>query len=543
MARRLALAAALVAVLLPVSGAGGAEAQTPKRGGTIVFTQPQSEPACLNRLLEDCAPGNSGLQLESIWQLVLAAPFAVGRDFTWRPSLVSSASFTRTPPFTLTYRIRPEARWSDGVPVTARDFSFTHAAILRYDTDDLRTMHRAVRTVRAVDAKTVRVTLRSRLAAWRGLFAEILPEHALRGLDLKEVWGDRIDNPKTGRPIGSGPFLVERWERGRTITLVRNPRYWGPQQARVDRLVVRFGVQGADVAAALRQGELDVAYGFPYLFLNSLRARDGVRLRTGPSTAWDHLDFRMKAGGALPLRNKLVRRALALGIDRAAIAKRLSDEYDLPFVVRHSLMFPMQSPYYRPTWAVNGHRPQESRRLFERAGCSPGSDGIYVCNGERLSLRFFAHQGPGSHRPGIVQQLQSQLRRVGVEVVPTFLPPGPAFAAYERGEFDAALFAWVLEAPGAGSKPLYGCSQHLNYAGYCQRLVTSDLDQAEKILDADRQAAALRRADARMAKDVPILPLFQLPVYAALADGTRGYVLYGHGGGGLSGAENWWLDD
>ena len=52
--------------------------------------------------------------------------------------------------------------------------------------------------------------------------------------------GERIDNPKTGRPIGSGPFLVERWERGKQLTLVRNPRYWGPHAAYLDRIVIRF---------------------------------------------------------------------------------------------------------------------------------------------------------------------------------------------------------------------------------------------------------------------------------------------------------------
>jgi peptide/nickel transport system substrate-binding protein len=533
---------ALVAALLPASGAGGADTQAPKRGGTIVFAQPQDEPSCLNLLLEACAPGNSGIQLASILRLVLASPFTVSREFTWRPGLVFSPSIKTTPPFTLTYRIRSEARWSDGVPVTARDFEFTHEAILRYDSD-LQGLHRAVRTVRAVDAKTVRVTLRSRLAQWRGLFGELLPEHALRGLNLEEVWGDRIDNPRTGRPIGSGPFLVERWERGKQLTLVRNPRYWGAQRARVERLVIRFGVQGAEVADALRRGELDVAYGYPYAFLDGLRAQDGVRLRSGLSTGWEHLDFRLKAGGHPLLRNKLVRRALALGIDRSAIVRRLTDEYGMRFAIRHSLVFSVQSPYYRPVWAVNGDRPQESRRLLERVGCRAGTDRIYVCNGNRLSFRFFTHVAPGSHRPGVVQQLQLQLRRIGVEIVPTYLPPGPAFAAYERGEFDAALFAWVQDAPQAGSKSLYGCGQHQNVAGYCQRLVTSDLDQAEKILDAERQAAALRRADARMAQDVPILPFFQLPVYAALADGTRGYVLYGHTGGGLRGAENWWLED
>ena len=101
-----------------------------------------------------------------------------------------------------------------------------------------------VRSVRAARREDGRVVLRSRLAGWRELFGDVLPRHALAGDDLASVWTDRIDNPKTGAPIGSGPFLVERWERGKQFTLRRNPRYWGPHPAYLDRLVVRFQVQG-----------------------------------------------------------------------------------------------------------------------------------------------------------------------------------------------------------------------------------------------------------------------------------------------------------
>src|SRR4029450_2819616 len=131
------------------------------------------------------------------------------------------------PPFSLVYRIRREARWSDGVPVTSSDFVFTHAAIRKYvrpDTGDrgLSYHRKTVRSVHALDAKTVRVGLTSRAAGWRRRLGVVLARHVVAGQDLEDGWGEAIDNPKTGEPIGSGPFLVKRWERGKQITLVRN---------------------------------------------------------------------------------------------------------------------------------------------------------------------------------------------------------------------------------------------------------------------------------------------------------------------------------
>ncbi len=539
----LVLAAVFIAGAVAVAPAAGAPAQTPKRGGTLVFAQPLPEPACLNILLPQCA-GAGGIQLITAWRLVLEAPFDLGGDLTWRPALVSSATFTTRPPYTLTYRIRPEARWSDGTPVTARDFVFTHAAILRHIHDGpLNTLHAAVRSVRAVGPKTVRVTLLSRVGEWRRLFGGIFPAHALEGENLAEVWRDRIDNPRTGRPIGSGPFLVERWDRGRQLVLVRNPRYWGAHRSYVDRLVLRFGVQG-NLPALLRSGQVHVAYNFSASFVRELHRDADLELVSGASTAWERLDFRIGPGGNPLLRKKLVRRAIAYGIDRAAIVSRLSAESGLRFVPSQSALLLTQSPHYRPVWKDYSYRPAESHRLLEQAGCMRGGDGIYACDGVRLSLRFFTHVGPGSIRPGVVEQLQVQLERVGVEVVPTFAPSNVVFGpggVYARGEFDAALVAFIRVSQADGTKSLFGCGGAQNLTGYCQRLVTSDLDQAEDIFDAGRQAVALNRADARMAKDVPVVPLFQHPAYAVLAPGVRGFVF--NSTTGVAGANNWWLAD
>jgi ABC-type transport system substrate-binding protein len=400
-----------------------------------------------------------------------------------------------------------------------------------------------VSSVRAVDAKTVRVALRSRIGGWRGLFTGILPAHALRGQDLAGLWRDRIDDPRTGRPIGSGPFLVERWERGRQIVLRRNPNYWGQHRSYADRLVIRFGVQEQDLAGLMRGGQVHVAYGFPSPLVGELR-NAGLEVAAGPSTNWERIDFRIGPGGNPLLRNKLVRRAIAHGIDRAAIVNRLNAESSLRFALLQSALFLTQSPDYRPVWADYDYRPAESRRLLEQAGCRRGGDGIYACDGVRLSLRFLTHVNPGSIRPGIVEQMQAQLRRVGVEVIPRFGPPGPLLGPggiYARGDYDVALVGFIRGGLTDGRKSLFGCRAPQNVTGYCQRLVTEDLDEAERIFDAERQAAALHRADARIAKDVPAVPLFQHPTYAVLAPDTRGFVL--NSTTGVAGAVDWWLDD
>jgi peptide/nickel transport system substrate-binding protein len=193
-----ALAAAAVASLLAVSGAGGSNAQTPKRGGTVVSTRPAM--GCLNAF----AGCGTSLTDPSLMQ-VLEGAYEVGPDFVFRPNLVSHVTIGRNP-FTLTYHIRPKARWSDGVPVTAADFRFTHRVLTttKVPAFDVSEPYRKIRRLRILDAKTFRVELREPFADWRNLFEVVLPRHALAGQDLTAIWRNRIDNPKTRRRSAAG---------------------------------------------------------------------------------------------------------------------------------------------------------------------------------------------------------------------------------------------------------------------------------------------------------------------------------------------------
>lgn len=534
MIRRWTIAVLAIAAIA-ASPAAGTSGQTPRTGGTLDVTSLR-EPACLNLFVPCQGP------LPPVLGVVEGA-FKVGPDWSWRPRLVSGVDVATKPPFTLTYHIRREARWSDGTPVSARDFVFTYQARLKYpDVPDYEQYKTYVRSVRALDARTVRVVLRSRFAFWRGLFAVVLPEHALRGENLEEVWSDRIDNPKTGRPIGNGPFLVQRWERGKQLALVRNPRYWGPHPAYLDRIVFRFSADAAEIAELFRNGGAEVGqWQFNTDLAAELRRVPGVKLLFAPnSPGWEHLDIRMGPGGHRALRSKLVRRALAYGIDRVAIARALfGDEIDPNPKPLDNLLLRSSSRSYTPNWSVYRYRPAEARRLLERAGCRRGADGIYSCAGERLSLRFVAR----GRRGQTLELVHAQLKQAGVEVVPIYATQSAHDQILESGDFDVTLFAWFgSAADGLGIKDLYGCGGSQNYVGYCQRLVTRDLDQADRIVDSGRRARILNGADVRLARDVPSIPVFEVRALAAVKPAVRNFLPSFSFLDPTWNAENWWLE-
>ncbi len=312
----------------------------------------------------------------------------------------------------------------------------------------------------------MKVVLRRPTADWRTLFYRVLPRHALRGQDLAGIWRDGIENPRTGAPIGNGPFLLSSWDRGEQMTFVRNPRYWGSHTAYLDRIVLRNCrscglLPPAEVLASIKRGDVDMAGTRDPVFISELRAIPGVKVIAGRTIGLDHLALRLGPGGHPALEDKLVRRALAYGIDRKAIARTVFGELDPSYPASDSAVFFNTSPHYRPNWEIYRYRPALARRLLEQAGCRRGADEIYVCAGERLSLRFIGLAG-ATFRVRTLELVQRQLRQVGVASELSFAPAATLFGPiFDSGAFDAVEFAYFSDY-GLGSD-VYGCGRRAEH--------------------------------------------------------------------------------
>jgi peptide/nickel transport system substrate-binding protein len=290
------------------------------------------------------------------------------------------------------------------------------------------------------------------------------------------------------------------------------------------------------VLAWLRSGEADVAQSRDPSIVSELRQISGVRVLSTPSTGWEHLSIRRGVGGHPALRQKLVRQALAFGIDRVEIARRLFGELESRYRPSDSALFLNTSRDYRPAFSIYRYRPGLARRLLEQAGCRRDTDGIHVCGGERLTLRAWTIAGTVLRERGL-ELIARQLRSVGVELRVSFAPFPAFLEIVSNGNFDIASFAYFRDDPGGLG--LFGCGAFQNHMGYCQRLVTRELDQADRILDPAERTRVLQGVDRALARDVPVIPLYQIPFVIAFDRKVRNVVAAPFNP--LWGAENWWL--
>jgi peptide/nickel transport system substrate-binding protein len=198
-------------------------------------------------------------------------------------SLVTSATETSTAPQTVVYEIDPRATWSDGVAITGADFIYTWEAQSGQDrfrdrgdqpfTPGSTAGYRLVSSVTSPAADPDRVVVRFATPDpdWRALFVPILPAHVARAVGFDHGFTDPVTSLVSG-----GPFLVQSYQPGADIVLVRNPRWWGPT-AHLETLDIVFVASASEAAEGLQQGQLDAAvFPFPPALVAELRAVPGL---------------------------------------------------------------------------------------------------------------------------------------------------------------------------------------------------------------------------------------------------------------------------
>jgi peptide/nickel transport system substrate-binding protein len=515
--RKLWLLAGVVLTAFTLVSTGSASQNSAQAKGTVIFGADQ-EPGILNTYI---IGGDLFWGAQAV-SPVFATSFRVFPDFSFRPEVIQKATITKKP-FSVTYYIKKNAHWNDGKPITAADYEFTRKTVMDPNNKIISTIgYEDIVKTKIINSKTVKFSFKKAFAGWKTLFSLPLPSHALKGEDFNKVWLNDLNNPKSGNPISSGPFYLPKgsWQRGRQLTLLANPKYWGPK-AKVAKVVYRFLPDTNTTAEQIRGGEVDVIYPQPQLFLVPLRHQRGLKTQIGRGPIFEHIDFQMgyKDKGNPLLRNLWMRQAVGYGINRSGIVKALYTTTDIApgLPVMNDLFITTQSPYYKANWKYLSYNKTKAENLLKSHSCTKGGDGIYSCGGRRASFNFVWRSG-NQLRQLTFEAMQAQLKQVGIEIKADD-SPNALSQRLPSGDFDIILYAWVGSPDISGLDSIYGCRNDAtneaqqNSQGYCNRKADKLLKQANTIFDTKQQAKVTNQAFALVAKDLMTIPLFQKPTY------------------------------
>jgi ABC-type transport system substrate-binding protein len=209
-------------------------------------------------LLSDQSSVNAAigaLVLPSAFRPVPDPASPTGSRWDMDPTLLTSAEVTSQNPFTVTYKIRPEASWTDNAPIAADDFWYLWRQMVSQPGVVDPAGYDLITGVQSLDGgKQAVVTFSQPYPAWRELFTDILPAHI-----VKDVPGGFASGLVRALPVTGGQFRVESIDPQRDeILLARNDRFWGPP-AQPDQILFRRAGAAAALADSIRNGDTQVA--------------------------------------------------------------------------------------------------------------------------------------------------------------------------------------------------------------------------------------------------------------------------------------------
>lgn len=241
-----------------------------------------------------------------------------------------------------------------------------------------------------------------------------------------------LDN---GRPVGTGPYVLKDWVKGKEIVLVKNEKYW-KGVPKIGRIVFKIIPDSHTRLLALEAGEVDLItyYGSPN-FKEELQ-----RLQNNPSVTVDaihnwkvgyHLVFNYKKG---PFSDVKVRKAISHAIDAQKVKENIVGKYGIVGVAHLSPL----SPFAKPGIEGYDYDLEKAKNYLAEAGWKDSNnDGVLDKDGEPLHVKLVITKDDIA---AIAEMIQNQLQKVGAEVEIQVLERGAQQTAIEKGNFDLALF-------------------------------------------------------------------------------------------------------
>lgn len=378
-----------------------------------------------------------------------------------------------------TFTIRDDVVFSDGEPLSARDVAFTvNGAIDSAMSEaDLSMVDRAV----AVNDTVVELHLNKPHNALLYTLAVlgIVPEHAY--------------GPEYGRnPIGSGRYVLERWDKGQQVIFTANPTYYGRKPS-MERVVVVFMDEDAALAA-VQKGEVDIAYtyatharqafeGYELAAYKTVDSR-GVSLPSVPAggTKLVEGDMAFNTGNDVTA-DVAVRRAINCGLDRDAVIEHVLDGYGK---VAYSVGDGM--PWSSPDMKVELDR-EKAARLLDEAGWKRGEDGVRSRDGVRAAFDIW-YSSDDSVRQALANEFANQMAELGLEVTPR---GGSWDEIYLHQFSQPVLWGWGSNSPVEVYELNYSTGWG-NYSCYESEITDAYLDEALAQTDVEASYEYWRKA-------------------------------------------------
>jgi peptide/nickel transport system substrate-binding protein len=400
--------------------------------------------------------------------------------------------------------LRPNAKWHDGVAVTADDAVFTYKTIQdpQY-AGPLAGSWKDV-AVEKVDDRTVKLTLQKDSFAPFIEYTSVglLPAHLLGSVSPRDLPSHRFNV----QPIGTGPFRVKDVQADQ-ITLEAVPTYYGPRPF-LSRIVFRIYPNYKTILTALEHDEVE---GAPLVDPQDAARVTGdddksVTLYDAPQTSLTLVFFNLSNP---ILADRTVRQAMAYALDRQKLIQ----------VGRGGHAQRADTPIIPGSWAYNAEAkryefdPAKARSTLDGAGwqADPANGGVRTKDGTRLRLVLLTNDR--QERVRLAEEIQRELADVGIEIEVQATGAGGLVQDFLLPRrYEMALYSWEFNGFDPDPYALWHSTQRppqgLNVSGFSNRRADELLEKGRRTTDREERTALYKEFQSVFADDLPSLPLY-----------------------------------
>ncbi|WP_328695649.1 ABC transporter family substrate-binding protein [Streptomyces sp. NBC_00342] len=446
------------------------------------------------------------------------------------PNFLVSAKVTSTSPQVVEYQLNPKAKWSDGKPLSWKDFRAQWKALNgsddAFEAVDTSGYEQISKVEQGAGAHGVKITFSSPYADWQRLFDPLYPASYIDTPEkFNKGWSQKA-------LVTSSSFKVGRYDRtAQTITLVPDPKWWG-DKPKLDSVVYRVIDSAAETEAYLNK-EIDQA--------PALLPEDYKRLVKAPDTdirrgaRWDEVHITLN-GGRGPLKDVEVRHAVSAAINRDGVNESFSKDlsFELKPLNNHFFM-PNQEGYQDNSSEFDKYDPEKAKKLLDAAGWKDQGEGEpRTKGGKQLTLDYTLSAGSTSSATDQAELVQQMLGAVGIKVSIKQVPANDYFNKFvNTGNFDIVSFRNVDAVYQTMLTPVFispkGKNLFQNFGSVGSPKVDELLTKAAGTTDHAEAVKLYNEADVEIWKLGHSIELYQRPQINAVRKGLANFGASGLG--------------
>lgn len=462
---------------------------------TIVLTLSQ-EPQTLNPV--------SSLDLYSsiVIGFVYDPLFEVDKNLNFVPKIVKE--YQVSPDLKVfRFRLREDARWQDGKPITSDDIIYTFSMITNPISRAFNKVaqYKDVEYVKKIDDLTFEVKYKNPYApALESWSMTPIPKHIFESEDFQ-------NSKYNSFPVGSGPYYVKKSVPGQYIILEKITNYWDKnKEPKIKRIVFKIIKDPTVEFNALKVGDTDLAGIRPIDWIKQAQEEwFKSKFNTYKYYTLNISQIALNLNDKI-LSNKLIRKALAYAINKEEIKKNVYFDLAEPLTGP----FPPNSWAFDPTVRDYEFSLDKSRELLDKAGWKDSDgDGIRDKDDKKLSLELIIPQGSETGIK-VGEILKETFKNIGVELNIRVMEWSMVTKTIDSRTFQMVMFGWSLSID-PDPYDIWHSSQTnggINYVGYANPEVDRLCEMGRKIFSRDERKKIYSKVHRIIADDLPYLFLF-----------------------------------